>query len=427
MTPLTAILLSVAFSAFFSGMEIAFVSANKFRFEIERNTQNLSNRFLSIFFANPQQFISTMLVGNNIALVVYGLQMAIILEPWLLHFTGSPALTLLFQTILSTLIILITAEYLPKTLFRFNANFWLRFFGLPLLICYTILYPIAFVTSHFSKSVIRLWSSDDNINEESEQDFGRADISNFIEENYEMKEGEGIESITENDVKLFQNVLDFSQVKLRECIVPRTEIVAVESNESLEVLKQKFIESGYSKVLIYEDSIDNIIGYIHSFDFFQKPKELKSHIRNLSIVPESMPANKLMETFMQQKKSIAVVVDEFGGTAGIVTLEDIMEEIFGEIEDEHDRSEYVSKKISAKEYLLSARLEIDSVNEDFDLKLPESDEYETIAGFILNHSGSFPKVNDEIEIDHYCFKIINAIPTKIELVKLTLNSKSEND
>lgn len=426
MSPITAILLSVAFSAFFSGMEIAFVSANKFRFEIDRNTQSISNRFLSIFFAHPQQFISTMLVGNNIALVVYGLQMAIILEPWLYSFTGSPLLTLLFQTVLSTLIILITAEYLPKTLFRFNANFWLGVFSLPLLICYTILYPIAFVTSHFSKRVIRLWGSSEKT-EDNDTDFGRADISNFIEENFETQEGEDKESINENDFKLFQNVLDFSKVKLRECIVPRTEIVAVEMNETLEILKQKFIESGYSKVLIYNETIDNIIGYIHSFDFFQKPKELKSHIRDISIVPESMPANKLMETFMQQKKSIAVVVDEFGGTAGIVTLEDIMEEIFGEIEDEHDRTEYISKKIAPNQYLFSARLEIDFINEEFDLKLPESDEYETIAGFILSHSGSFPKVNDEIEIDHYCFKIVNAIPTKIELVRLTLNNKGEND
>lgn len=426
MTPLTAIFLSVAFSAFFSGMEIAFVSANKFRFEIERNTQSINNRFLSIFFANPQQFISTMLVGNNIALVVYGLQMAIILEPWLMGLTESPILTLLLQTILSTLIILITAEYLPKTLFRLNANFWLRFFSLPLLICYTLLYPIAFVTSYFSKSVIRLWGNGED-NKEIEQDFGRADISNFIEENYDLNELEGNESINENDVKLFQNVLDFSKVKLRECIVPRTEIIAVEASESLDTLKQKFIESGYSKVLIYEDSIDNIIGYIHSFDFFQNPQELRDNIRKVSIVPESMPANKLMETFMQQKKSIAVVVDEFGGTAGIVTLEDIMEEIFGEIEDEHDRSEYVSKRINDNEFLLSARLEIDAVNEEFDLKIPESEEYETIAGFILSHSGSFPKVNDVIDIEHYSFKIINAIPTKIELVKLTLNNKREND
>ncbi|MDA3853516.1 MAG: CBS domain-containing protein, partial [Bacteroidales bacterium] len=292
--------------------------------------------------------------------------------------------------------------------------------------CYTTLYPIAFITSHFSKRVIRLWGNGAQV-AETEQDFGRADISNFIEENFDTKEGEDSESINENDFKLFQNVLDFSKVKLRECIVPRTEIVAVEMNESLDVLMQKFIESGYSKVLIYDDNIDNIIGYIHSFDFFQKPKELKSHIREVSIVPESMPANKLMEIFMQQKLSIAVVVDEFGGTAGIVTLEDIIEEIFGEIEDEHDRSEYISKKIAPNEYMFSARLEIDYINEEFDLKLPESDEYETIAGFILSRSGSFPKVNDEIKIDQYCFKIINAIPTKIELVKLTLNTNGEND
>lgn len=426
MNPITAIILTIAFSAFFSGMEIAFVSANKFRFEIERNTKSTNNRFLSVFFAHPQQFISTMLVGNNIALVIYGLQMAILMEPSIMRLTHSPLLTLLIQTILSTIIILVTAEYLPKTLFRLNANFWLRFFAFPLLVCYTTLFPIAFVTSHFSKRVIRLWGNDEFV-ETNDLDFGRADISNLIVENYENQENdEDNSSINEYDVKLFQNALDFSKVKLRECIVPRTEIVAVDKNESLDNLKQIFIESGYSKVLIYDDNIDNIIGYIHSFDFFQKPKSLKSHIREISIVPESMPANKLMETFIKQKKNIAVVVDEFGGTAGIVTLEDIMEEIFGEIEDEHDHSEYISKQLSDNEYLLSARLEIDTVNEEFDLNIPVSDEYETIAGFILDYSGSFPKVNDEIKINRFCFRIINALPTKIILVKLHIEDDTEN-
>lgn len=424
MSPLTAILLSVAFSAFFSGMEIAFVSANKFRFEIERNSKKTSNRFLNLFYDNPQQFISTMLVGNNIALVVFGLQMAILLEPRIMAYTNSQSLTLLLQTFISTLVILIAAEYIPKTLFRFNANFWISFFAFPLLICYTVLFPIAWGTSFFSRRVIRLWGSDEG---EKEADFGRADITNYIEENLEGSEKEGIENINEYDVKLFQNVLDFSKVKLRECIIPRTEITAVDMNESLDKLKQRFIETGYSKILVFEDNIDNIIGYIHSSDFFHNPTSIKSHLRDLSIVPESMPANKLMESFMQQKKSIAVVVDEFGGTAGIVTLEDIMEEIFGEIEDEHDRSEYISKKISENEYMLSARLEIDTINEEFDLDLPESDEYETIAGYILNHSGSFPKVNDELIIDQFNFKIINAIPTKIELVKLTVCDSTENE
>ncbi len=426
MSILTTILLSIAFSAFFSGMEIAFVSANKFRFEIERNTNSENHRFLDIFFTHPQQFIATMLVGNNIALVIYGLQMAKLLEPTFFEYTHSHALTLLAQTIASTLIILITAEYLPKTLFRMNANFWLRFFSIPLLICYTLLFPIAYFTSHFSKRVIRIWGNNEET-EENNQDFGKADISHYIEEGYDSLEQEDKETFNENDVKIFQNALDFSTVKLRECIVPRTEIMAMEVNESLETLKQKFIETGFSKILIFEETIDNIIGYIHSSDFFQNPKSLKSHIRDISIVPESMPANKLMESFIQLKKSIAVVVDEFGGTAGIVTLEDVMEEIFGEIEDEHDRSNLISKKISENEFLLSARLEIDFVNEEFDLKIPESDEYETIAGFILNHSGSFPKVNDEITIGTLKFKITNAIPTKIELVRLTVSKPHLNN
>lgn len=421
MSPITSILLSLAFSAFFSGMEIAFVSSNKFRFEIERSSKSSSNYFLGIFFSQPQQFISTMLVGNNIALVVFGLQMGKLLTEPIANITSSQSVALLLQTVASTLVILITAEYLPKTLFRFNANFWLRAFSFPLWICYIILFPIAFVTSRFSTRVIRLMGSTEVT--ESDQDFGRADITNYIEEN---RESDVNQSINDYDVKLFQNVLDFSKIKLRACIVPRTEIVAVEISESLEYVRQRFIETGYSKVFIYKDNIDNIIGYIHSFDFFQQPTNLRDHIRKISIVPESMSANKLLEIFMQKKKSIAVVVDEFGGTAGIVTLEDIIEEIFGEIEDEHDRTEYISKKISANEYLFSARLEIDTVNEEFDLDLPESDEYETIAGFILNNSGSFPKVNDEINIAHYNFKVINAIPTKIELVKLTINNNDQN-
>lgn len=415
----TTIILSIAFSAFFSGMEIAYVTADKFRFEIERNADSMHYRFLSVFLSHPQQFISTMLVGNNIALVVFGLQMAKVLEPIVSQFTSSQPLILLSQTIISTLIILITAEFLPKTLFRINPNSWLRIFTFPLLICYSTLYPIAYITSHFSNRVIRFWGNSEDILE-NEFDFGRADITNYIEENYDTNESEKTANINEYDVKIFQNALDFSKVKLRECIVPRTEIIAVEMNESLDIVKQKFIETGFSKVLVYDETIDNIIGYIHSFDFFQKPKTLKSHIRQLSIVPESMPANRLMEIFMQQKRSIAVVVDEFGGTAGIVTLEDIMEEIFGEIEDEHDHSDHIAKKINENEFILSARLEIDAVNEEFDLHFPDSDEYETLAGFILSHSGSFPKMNDEIQIGHYHFKILNAIPTKIELVKLTL-------
>lgn len=426
MSILTTILLSVAFSAFFSGMEIAFVSADKFRFEIDRNSSNLNYRFLNIFLSNPQQFISTMLVGNNIALVIYGLQMAKLLEPIFSQYTDSQTLILLSQTIASTLIILITAEYLPKTLFRLNANFWLRVFSFPLLICYILLFPIAFVTSHFSKRVIRIWGNEEE-EDMSIQDFGKADISSFIEENYESAENEDNKDINENDVKIFQNALDFSTIKLRECIVPRTEIIAIECNESLDSLKQMFIESGFSKILIFEDTIDNIIGYIHSFDFFQQPKSLKSHIRDILIVPESMPAFKLMESFMQQKKSIAVVVDEFGGTAGIVTLEDIMEEIFGEIEDEHDRSDLIAKKISDQEFLFSARLEIDYVNEEFKLDIPVLDEYETLAGFILFHSGSFPTMNDEVNIEPFNFKIIKAIPTKIELVRLTINTPLETN
>lgn len=415
MSPLVIIILSVCFSAFFSGMEIAFVTSNKLRFELEKQKGRLGSNIIALFFDNPQQFIATMLVGNNIALVIYGIQTARLLEPVIYQFIQIELIILLIQTIISTLVILVTAEFMPKTIFRINPNLSLKLFAGPLLLCYVIFYPIAALASLASKAILALFNvrfSDKNV----EAVFGRIDINNMLEESIESPQGETAE--VDKDVKLFQNALDFSNVRLRECVVPRTEVVAVDIEVSLEDLRQKFIESGFSKIVIYNESIDNIVGYIHSSEFFKNPQTLRSEVRQMPIVPETMAANKLMQLFMQQKKSIAVVVDEFGGTSGIVTLEDIMEEIFGEIEDEHDTTDLMAQKVNENEYVMSGRMEIDAVNEKFSIDLPESDEYETVAGLILNKHEKLPKVNEEIRIDQFLFKILNISPTKIEMVRL---------
>ena len=418
MSPLVVILISVAFSAFFSGMEIAFISSNKLRFEIDKQKGRFPSTILSVFFEHPQQFIATMLVGNNIALVIYGIQMALMLEPGLLRLTSSESLVLVIQTVVSTLIILLTAEFLPKTVFRLNPNFSLKLFSAPLIICYVALYPIASFSTWISKKMLRIFK----VNFDSNADkpvFGRVDLSNLLEQSYESHKANP-ESI-DHDVKLFHNALDFSKIKLRECIIPRTEVVAMDIDTSVEALNQRFVETGLSKILIYKENIDNIIGYIHSSELFKNPKSLRSLIIQVPRIPETMAASKLMQLFMKEKKSLAVVVDEFGGTAGIVTLEDVIEEIFGEIEDEHDLTDLKAEKISDFEFILSGRLEIEYVNERFNLALPKTDDFETVAGLILYAHENLPKINDIITFDKFNFRILSATSNKIELVKLTID------
>lgn len=412
------ILLAVGFSAFFSGMEIAFVSANKLRIELDRKQGGFASRIVQIFANNRSQYISTMLVGNNIALVVYGMLMASVLEPIIKVYTQSETVVLLAQTIISTLIILVTAEFLPKTLFRINPNKILNFFSLPVLLIYYLLFPISkftiWISSFFLKLVFGV-----NINDEDEKTvFGKLDLDHIIDASQpDIETKEDIE----HDIKLFQNALDFSKVKLRECVVPRTELIALEINSSIDKLKQKFIETGLSKILIYKETIDNIIGYVQSHDLFHNPKDINSMIKTLIIVPETMPANKLLNTFMKKQKSIALIVDEFGGTAGIVTIEDIMEEIFGEIEDEHDSVELQETKVNDNEYIFSGRLEIDYLNEKYNLEIPESDEYETIAGFILFHHERIPNEHDRITIKPFRFEILKVDNPRIELIKVFID------
>ena len=406
----------MAFSAFFSGIEIAYVSASKFRHELDKNGNTIITRILDIFYNNPNQFISTMLVGNNIALVIYGLQMAELLEPFFLTYTDNYALVVIMQTISSTILILFAGEFVPKTVFRISPNFSLKIFALPLFIIYIVLFPISKLASILS-NLILLLTGNKLFTDQKVSSLTKVDLDYFLQQRLEEAPED---SEIETEVKMFQNALEFSNVRLRDCIVPRNEIVACEYGDSLQELKNKFIETGLSKVLIYKDNIDNIIGYIHSSELFFNPKDWTTRIREVLLVPETMAANKLMRQLMQEKKGVAIVVDEFGGISGMLTLEDLVEEIFGDIEDEHDVKTYVALKISEKEYLLSGRVEIDSLNEKFDLDLPESDEFVTVAGYILHHYQNFPKVNETIVIDKYSFKIIRMTSTKIDLVRMKI-------
>jgi CBS domain containing-hemolysin-like protein len=396
-------------------MEIAFVSSNKLRFELDKKQRSLSSSILSVFYRNPQQYISTMLVGNNVCLVIYGLMMAELLTPWL-SALGSQFLITLVQTILATIIVLFTGEFIPKTIFRVNPNLWLKLFSWLLMFFYIILYPISSFSTWISVKLMKL-SGIGFSSSAQENVFSRIDLNYLIQESFENKESE---KEFENEVKIFQNALDFSKVRLRDCSLPRTEIIALEYNTDVEVLKQTFIETGLSKIPIYKNDIDNIIGYIHTSEMFEHQKDWRKYINQIPIVPENMAAQKLMKLFMLQKKSIAVVVDEFGGTAGIVTLEDIIEEIFGEIEDEHDVRDYTAEQTAENEYLFSGRLEVKAANQKFNLDIPESDDYETIAGFILHHHQHFPKLNEIIRIDHFSIKCIKVTNNRIELVRISV-------
>lgn len=408
------LLISMVFSAFFSGMEIAFVSSNKLRFEMDK-TNNLSSRILSIFYRHSNNFISTMLVGNNIALVIYGILMAQLIEQYILAgVITNQAILVPIETVISTLIILVTGEFMPKTLFKINPNAALKIFCLPTFACYIILYPISRFSSWLSTGILHLVGIRTN-KEDREKAFTKVDLDYFIQSSIEeAKEGDEID----NEIKIFRNALDFSNVKIRDCMIPRTEIIAVEVDTPLDELKKVFIENGISKVIVYKENIDNIIGYIHSSEMFKGNDEWQTHIRTIPFVPETMAAHKLMRIFKQQKRSLAVVVDEFGGVSGIVALEDLIEEILGDIEDEHDTNSTVARKISENEYIFSGRMEIEKANEMFNLDLPESDDYQTIGGLILNECQSIPKINEVIKTDQFTFKIIKVSATRIELVKL---------
>ena len=423
------LIVAMLFSAFFSGMEIAFVSSNRLLAEMDREKNGLSQKAISVFYQHPNNFVSTMLVGNNIALVIYGILFARIFDATLFQ-PFSDGIRVTLDTLLSTVIVLFTGEFLPKTIFKNTPNTMLTIFAIPAWICYVILYPISRLATLLSKGLLRLVGIR-MTKENEDREFTKVDLDYLVQTSIDNADDE--DQIGE-EVKIFQNALDFSETKVRDCMVPHTEIDAVEDTATIEELKQTFIESGHSKIIVYHEDIDHIIGYIHSSDMFtigNKDVESGNHnsqysilnsqfIREISFVPETMLASRLMKQLMQQKRSLAIVVDEFGGTSGLVSLEDIVEEITGEIEDEHDSTNHVAKQLSDHEYILSARLEISKINELFDLELPESDEYMTLGGLILHVYQSFHKLNEVVKFENYEFKIVKNTATKIELVRLSI-------
>ena len=418
MNVILIILLAIILSAFFSGMEIAFVASNRLRIELDRKQGVFGSSIIKLFTDNPGQYIATMLIGNNFSLVIYGLVFSKMLGVLLTPLLNSDLLVLIINTILSTAIILLVAEFLPKTIFIISPNFFLKFLSVPTLIFFFLFYPVSKFTLAASNLFIRIFFKIKPGEKKQENlVFSKVDLDHFVNLSSQSKE----ESEPDHrDIRIFRNALDFSNVKLRECMIPRTEIEAVELGTSVAQLKEKFVETRLSRILIYQDTIDNITGYFELKDIFRNPSDIKSMIWKLAIVPETMSANKLLKLFVDEKKNIALVVDEFGGTSGMVTIEDVLEEIVGDIEDEHDTTDLIEKNVGVNEYILSGRFEIDYLNEKYHFNLPEADDYETLAGMILYYHGSIPGNNDVIRVNNFTFKVLKASTTRLELVNLKI-------
>ena len=413
---LIILLLTIVFCAFFAGMESAFIATNKLRIELDRKQGVFGSEILKLFTNNPGQFIATMLIGRNLALVICGLLFAGLLGPELSKNIESDAIILIIITVVSVSVILIVAELLPRKMFAVSPNFFLNYLSIPALFFYSLFYPVTKLTLSASKLILRLFPGFKPIGEIREDlVFSKAGPEHFIIQDQGNSEESGSD---DDNIKIFQNALDFSNVILRECMIPRTEIDAVDSTCSVAELKEKFIETGHSRILVYQNSIDNILGYFELKDIFTDPPDINSRIRNVAIVPETMAANKLLKLFVEEKKHVALVVDEFGGTSGMVTIEDVLEEIVGDIEDEHDFSELTEKKTGENEYIFSARHEVDYLNEEYNLSLPERDDYETLAGMILFYHGSMPAPNDIIRINNIIIKVLRVTVTRLELVSL---------
>ncbi len=426
MTTIWLIIITLLFSAFFSGMEIAFVSSSRLKQELDMKRDILSARILSDFYKNPSRFIGALLLGNNVALVVYGMAASAWLQPVLQKqlplSLQSEWVVLLTQTILSTLIILIVAEFLPKIFFRINPNAILKTFAVPVRLLYYLLYPLILIyigiVEFILQKILRV-----NI-EESAYQFSAIDLDEYVKEYHpDIQETDEINQ----EIQMIQNAMEFKNVKLRDCMVPRTEIDAIDIEESIDLLRGMFTESGHSKIMVYNENIDNLQGYVHAYDMFRKPQHIADVLRKVKVYPETMPASQLLTEFIKNHKSVAVVLDEFGGTAGIVTMEDIIEEIFGEIEDEYDKEEEVEKQLSPNEFIFSARAEIDYLNEKYRLNIPVSDEYETLAGFIIHHHESIPVAGERIEIEPFHFKILKASRNRLEEVHLLVEDSGHKD
>ena len=413
-TLLVVIGITLLCSAFFSGMEIAFVSANRLKIELDKNRGTAAGRILAYFVKNTSNFISAMLLGNNVSLVVYGIYMAIILDPPLASLVGegSEAIILVLQTVISTLIVLVTAEFLPKAVFRINPNGILTFGAIPLLIVYWVFYIPTLIVMGFSNLFLRIIKFDIK---DSQQVFTKVDLDHYVRDLSDRIEED---AHMDNEIQILNNALEFPKIKARDCMVPRTDLVACNIEEDISVLKQKFIDSGLSKILIYRDSIDNIIGYVHAYELFSKPEFIKNAMMPIGVVPEAIMAKELLEQFSQTKRNIVVVVDEFGGTSGVITVEDIIEEIFGEIQDEHDRAVIIDKQLDENTFLFSGRTEIDHLVHHHELPIQISDQYETLAGFIFSELEEIPKKDESFETEKLIVTVLEVSDSRIELVKI---------
>ncbi|RZN82462.1 MAG: HlyC/CorC family transporter [Winogradskyella sp.] len=417
------IIVSLLLSAFFSGMEIAYVSSNKIHIELEKKQGDFLSKLLARLTAKPSKFITTMLIGNNIALVIYGFKMGEILVHWFQSFSTDYVvvnylffeLQLLSQTIISTAIILLTAEFLPKVFFQIYSNTLLKFFALPAYLFYLIFTPISEFVIWISDFVLKTFFKTEG--DAVELALTKVELGNFITEQMETVEAH---DEVDSEIQIFQNALEFSEVKAREVMVPRTEIMAIDISESIENLRQIFVDTGYTKIVVYKESIDDIIGYVHSFELFKKPKTIKSIVIPVIFVPETILIKDVLNLLTKKRKSIAVVIDEYGGTSGMMTVEDIIEELFGEIEDEHDSLVLTEEQLTEDSFNFSARLEVDYINETYKINLPESEAYETLGGFIVNHTEDIPELGETIRIGNFKFKITEVSLTKIDSVHLKL-------
>lgn len=411
--PLVVILITLLFSAFFSGMEIAFVSSNKLKLEIEKKQSKVFTYVANLFTRNPGNYITTILVGNNIALVIYSMQMAIVIRIILSNIGLHWGNTVLLETIVSTIIVIFVGEFIPKAVVRRNPNFYFKTFSVPVYVCYIIFYPISWLATNLSRLILRIFGLKLQKDKETIT-FDRIDLANLLDDASEAGDSHN----NENEIKYFQNALEFPEVKVRDCMVPRVDIYAVEVSEEIEELKKMVVDTRFSRLLIYDGTLDNIIGYVNSKSLFKHPKTIRESLREIIYVPESMEVDKLLTTFIKKQQSIAVVIDEFGGTAGMITLEDILEEIFGEIEDEHDSQEMIEKITGDGQYILSTRLEIEYLNDKYDMGIPESDDYDTLAGYIIFVNKGLPKQGEVVEVDNKIIRILRMSSSKIDLVKM---------
>ena len=424
------ILVSLLFSAFFSGMEIAYVSSNKIHIEIEKKQEGLMAKLLTKLTAKPSKFIATMLIGNNIALVIYGFFMGDLLMNWFQSVlpTNSSVinylltdLSLLSQTVISTLVILITAEFLPKVFFQIYANTFIKVFALPAYMFYLLFTFISDFVIWISDALLKRFFKTDG--DEVQLAFTKVELGNYISEQMQTVEED---DEVDNEIQIFQNALEFSEVKAREVMVPRTELIALELHDNIKSLTELFSTTGLSKILIYKDTIDDVLGYVHSFDLFKKPKTIKSMIMPVEYVPETMLIHDIMNLLIKKRRSIALVLDEYGGTSGMMTIEDIVEELFGEIEDEHDTTHLIEERLDEGKFKFSARLEVDYLNETYKLELPDSEHYETLGGLIVDSTEGIPEQDEVVQIDQFRFRIIEVSNTKIEVVQLEVLASESN-